>query len=62
MSDEHERALAAFLRTFDKRMSDAPVVDRRQVDRDGVIEARRAPGPVVGEVAYWVKPPRRTRH
>jgi len=57
MTDEYEQALAAFLRTFDERMATAPVVERRRVDRDGLIEARRAPGPVEGELAYWVEPP-----
>jgi hypothetical protein len=59
MADEHEQALAAFFRAFDKRIAAAPVVDRRRLDRGGLIEARRAPGPVDGELAYWVAPPDR---
>ena len=52
MTEEHEQALAAFLRTFDERMATAPLIERRRVDREGLIEARRAPGPVDGECAY----------
>ncbi len=61
MTEEHEQALAAFLRIFDERLASAPVVERRNAERDGLIEARRAPGPVDAEFAYWVEPrPRST--
>jgi hypothetical protein len=59
MTDEHEQALEAFLRIVDERLASAPLVDRRRPGRKGLIEARRATGPVDGEVAYWVARPGR---
>jgi len=61
MTDERERALAAFWRVFEKRLATAPVVEHRRRDREKLIDAQRAPGPVDGEVAYWVQNANRPR-
>jgi hypothetical protein len=61
VADEHEQALAAFLRIFDERLASAPLVEQRHAEREGLIEAQRASGPVEREFAYWVEPRRPAR-
>jgi hypothetical protein len=60
VKDEREKALEEFLRVFDERLGAGPIVDRRGPERrqpaDKLIDARRAGGPVDGDLAYWVLP------
>ena len=53
MRSEHEAAVRALMQAFDARLAAAPLIDRRAVERDGVVDARRAAGPVGDDFAFW---------